>query len=84
LRIDRRRGWNAGPVPHLISIAIEQIERKGGVMSQEKPNSDPREKTDKKSFKQTDKPWEQPVEKEQNPKSVPKQDLENWHESNTH
>jgi hypothetical protein len=53
-------------------------------MSQERPNDDPREKTDTKSFKQTDEPWKKPVEKEQGSKSAPKPDLEKWHETNTH
>jgi hypothetical protein len=53
-------------------------------MSKEKPNDDPRQKTDKKSFKQTNEPWKQPVEKEQNPDGVAKPDLERWQESNTH
>jgi hypothetical protein len=53
-------------------------------VSQEKPNDDPHQRTDKKSFKQTNEPWKQPVEKEQNPEGVPKPDLERWHESDTH
>ncbi len=53
-------------------------------MSREKPNTDPREKIDKKSFKQTDEPWKQPVEKEQGSKTVEKPDLERWHETKTH
>ena len=53
-------------------------------MSQEKPNQDPRERSDKASFRQTEKPWKQPVEKEQNPKRVPKPDLEEWQRSDTH
>ncbi len=35
-------------------------------------------------LKQTDKPWEKPVEKEQNPKGVKKSDLERWQETDTH
>ncbi len=53
-------------------------------MSREKPNGDPREKTDTKSFKQTDEPWKQPVEKEQSPEREGKPDLEKWHKTNTH
>ena len=53
-------------------------------MSREKPNDDPRERTDTKSFKQTDEPWKKPVEKEQRSKTVQKPDLEKWQESNTH
>ncbi len=53
-------------------------------MSREKPNDDPRERTDTGSFKQTDTPWEKPVEKEQDPKTVRKPDLEKWQRSNTH
>ncbi len=53
-------------------------------MSREKPTDDPRQRTDKSTFKQTDEPWKQPVEKEQNPKGVPKPDLEKWHKSSTH
>jgi len=53
-------------------------------MSNEKPTDDPRERTDWKSPKQSDEPWKQPVEKEQNPGGVPKPDLEQWNETNTH
>ena len=44
----------------------------GIVMSREKPNDDPRQQTDSDSFKQTDKPWKQPVEKEQGRKGARK------------
>jgi hypothetical protein len=53
-------------------------------MSQEKPTDDPRQRTDKGSLKQTNEPWKQPVEKEQEPQGVKKSDLERWHESSTH
>ena len=53
-------------------------------MSQEKPGQDHREKTDSKSFKQTDEPWKKPVEKEQSPKGASKFDLEEWQKSDTH
>jgi len=53
-------------------------------MSREKPNDDPRQQTDSDSFKQTDKPWKQPVEKEQGRKGARKSDLEKWQESDTH
>ncbi|MBV8696363.1 hypothetical protein [Bradyrhizobium sp.] len=53
-------------------------------MSREKPNEDPRERSDKRNFRQTDEPWKKPVEKEQSPKGAPKPDLEKWHESDTH
>jgi hypothetical protein len=52
-------------------------------MSGEKPNDDPRERSDWKNTRQTDKPWNGPVEKEQKP-SGPAPDLEKWHETNTH
>jgi hypothetical protein len=52
-------------------------------MSKETPKDDPHEQTDKKSFKQTDKPWDGNPEKEQR-SHVQKDDLERWHESNTH
>jgi hypothetical protein len=51
-------------------------------MSQEKPDDDPRQRTDWGSKKQTEKPWKGPVEKEQKPGPPP--DLERWHETNTH
>jgi hypothetical protein len=52
-------------------------------MSEEKPNDDPRERSDWKSTRQIDKPWNGPVEKEQKP-GGPAPDLEKWHETNTH
>ena len=52
-------------------------------MSREKPNDDPRNRTDNKTSKQTDEPWKQPVEKDQGPTGK-KPDLEKWRDSNTH
>jgi hypothetical protein len=52
-------------------------------MSEENPNDDPRERSDWKNTRQTDKPWNDPVEKEQKP-GGPAPDLEKWHETNTH
>jgi len=52
-------------------------------MSREKPNDDPRQKTDWGSHKQTDKPWKEKPEKDQRSGPV-KHDLEKWHETNTH
>jgi hypothetical protein len=51
-------------------------------MSKETPKDDPRQQTDWKNTKQTDKPWKGPTEKEQRNESAP--DLEKWHETNTH
>lgn len=34
--------------------------------------------------KQTNEPWKQPVEKEQDPGTVTKEDLERWQRTNTH
>jgi hypothetical protein len=53
-------------------------------MSMVKPDDDSRSKTDKPSHKQSDEPWKGPVEKEQQPNSDSKIDLEKWHSSNTH
>jgi hypothetical protein len=52
-------------------------------MSKEKPNDDPRQKTDWKNTKQTDQPWKGQVEKEQK-NSDGDIDLEQWQETNTH
>ena len=52
-------------------------------MSKEKPNEDPRQRTDWGSSKQTDKPWKGQPEKEQKPSDA-EIDLEKWHETNTH
>ncbi|MBV8925458.1 MAG: hypothetical protein JOZ74_08840 [Bradyrhizobium sp.] len=53
-------------------------------MSREKPTEDPRQRTDKNSFKQSSEPWKQSAEQQQNPKGVPKSDLEKSQESDTH
>jgi hypothetical protein len=53
-------------------------------MSQETSKDDPRQRTDKKNMKQTDTPWKQPVEKEQQPGGYPKPDLEKWQRTDTH
>ena len=52
-------------------------------MSEEKPNGDPRQRTDWDSTKQTDEPWKGPPEKEQKP-SDKEIDLEKWHDTVTH
>lgn len=52
-------------------------------MSKEKPNDDPRQNTDWKSTKQTDEPWNGPIEKDQKPGDS-KPNLEKWHDTNTH
>jgi hypothetical protein len=53
-------------------------------MSKETPKDDPRQRTDWKSPKQTDKPWKGPPEKEQKPGGTSELDLEKWHQTNTH
>jgi hypothetical protein len=57
--------------------------KKEKIMSKETPKTDPRQRTDAGSNKQTDKPWKGNPEKEQR-NSDTKPDLEEWHESNTH
>ena len=52
-------------------------------MSKETPKDDPRQRTDKETTRQTDKPWEGNPEKEQR-SGVLKDDLERWQESDTH
>ena len=52
-------------------------------MSKDTPNDDPRQRTDQKSFKQTDEPWKEKPEKEQRSR-VSKDDLEKWHRTDTH
>jgi hypothetical protein len=53
------------------------------IMSKETPTSDPRQRTDWGSTKQTDKPWKGNPEKEQRNDDT-KPDLEKWQESSTH
>jgi len=52
-------------------------------MSIEIPTDDPRQKTDRGSHSQTDRPWKGNPEKEQR-NDHPKIDLEKWQETNTH
>jgi hypothetical protein len=52
-------------------------------MSKETPKDDPRQKSDQRSHRQTNKPWKGNLEKEQRNDDA-KIDLEKWHESNTH
>jgi hypothetical protein len=52
-------------------------------MSKEAPKDDPRQRTDKGSLEQTDKPWKGNPEKEQR-SEVSKDDLERWQKSDTH
>jgi hypothetical protein len=52
-------------------------------MSKETPTSDPGQRTDWGSAKQTDKPWKGNPEKEQRNGDT-KPDLEKWQESSTH
>jgi hypothetical protein len=53
-------------------------------MSREKPSDDARQRTDKGSLKQTNEPWKQPVEKEQDPQGARKSHLNRWQKSSTH
>lgn len=53
-------------------------------MSRETPKDDPRQQTDEKTMKQTNKPWKQPVEKEQDPGKLSPEDLERWQRTDTH
>jgi hypothetical protein len=68
--------WNAGAAPG--------IDGEETAMSKEKPSDDPRQRTDRKSLKQTEEPWKGPVEKEQKPGALSDFDLEKWHSTNTH
>jgi hypothetical protein len=52
-------------------------------MSKEPPKPDHRQRTDRGSHKQTDKPWKGNPEKEERNEGV-KPDLERWQESDTH
>ena len=52
-------------------------------MSKETPVDDPRQRTDKKTHKQTDEPWKGNPEKEQR-NDDGKIDLEKWKDSGTH
>jgi hypothetical protein len=52
-------------------------------MSAETPKDDPREASDQKSAKQTDKPWEGVPEKEQFDPDRPKPDIDKWNETHT-
>jgi hypothetical protein len=54
-----------------------------GAISKEAPLDDPRQQTDWKTTKQTDKPWTANPEKEQKPGGPPP-NLEEWQQSNTH
>ncbi|MBS0531377.1 MAG: hypothetical protein JSS22_18610 [Proteobacteria bacterium] len=53
-------------------------------MSQVTSKSDPRQRTEKKTMSQTDKPWKQPIEKEQDSGTLSPEDLERWQNTNTH
>ena len=54
-----------------------------GAISKETPLDDPRQQTDWKTTKQTDKPWAANPEKEQRPGGPPP-NLEAWQRSDTH
>src|SRR3954466_12282552 len=53
-------------------------------MSKERPTDDPRNESDWKNTKQTDRPWEGLPEKDQRPNKTGKPDLERWKDSGTH
>jgi hypothetical protein len=50
----------------------------------ERPQDDPRQKTDWPHTKQTDEPWKGNPEKEQRNDDAGDIDLEKWHRTNTH
>jgi hypothetical protein len=58
-------------------------ENPGLAISKETPKDDPRQRSDKGSLKQTDKPRQGNPEKEQR-SHVSKDDLEHWQKSDTH
>jgi hypothetical protein len=64
--------------PRHLGVAVPEV-----TMSKERPNDDPRQRTDWKTTKQTDQPWKGPVEKEQRTGSVDEADLERWQDTNT-
>lgn len=47
-------------------------------------NKDKPRETSNDKMKQTDEPWKQPVEKEQDPGNVSPEDLERWQRTHTH
>jgi hypothetical protein len=53
-------------------------------MSKETPKDDPRQRTDWKTTRQSEKPWKGNPEKEQFDPNTPKPDLEQWQDSYTH
>jgi hypothetical protein len=54
-------------------------------MSREKPNDDPRERTDWESNRQTKEPWKGIPEKDQRPQGGDEKiDLEKWNDTGTH
>jgi hypothetical protein len=53
-------------------------------MSKEIPDDDPRQRTDWKTTRQSEKPREGNTEKEQFDPNAPKPDLEKWQDSDTH
>lgn len=54
-------------------------------MSKERPNDDPRNRTDWKPYKGTDAPWKDAGQASQNPRPTEvKPNLERWQDSDTH
>jgi hypothetical protein len=52
-------------------------------MGKQRPNDDPRHRSDWRPTRQTQEPWKGPPENEQKP-SDGEVDLEKWQETNTH
>jgi hypothetical protein len=71
----------SGTVTVLLASIPAQTEEAS--MSKETPADDPRQKTDKGSLSQTDKPWKGNPEKEQRNDDT-RIDLEKWQRTNTH
>jgi hypothetical protein len=77
------RPIRSGPAEQVCGFLCCHATIKEPPVSKETPKDDPRRETDWKNTKQTDEPWNGPVEKEQKPGGPPP-DLEKWHETSTH
>lgn len=74
----------AGTAPASVHGLMDALTQREGQSTKKQPKDNRPEPPGTGSMKQTNEPWKQPVEKEQNPGNLSPEDLERWQRTNTH
>jgi len=74
----------AGAAPPSLHGLMDALTQREGRSPKKRPKDKQPEPPSADSMKQTNEPWKQPVEKEQNPGNLSPDDIERWQRTNTH